>query len=71
MIVIKEASCSSNVLTLESPEQPIPVKKQDKYNIVRWAVTGHNDLYINSLCHGICDIYIRNTSSDWKELCYL
>ena len=72
--LLNKASCSSNVLTLESPEQPIPVKKQDKYNIVRWAVTGRNDLYINSLCHGICDTFISqsNTSSqDWKELCYL
>lgn len=32
---------------------PVPVKKQPKYNVARWAVTGRDDLYLNSLCHGI------------------
>jgi hypothetical protein len=32
-------------------ENSIYVKKQNKYNITRWAVTGRNDTYINSLLH--------------------
>ncbi len=36
---------------LTSVQQPIPVKKQAKYNISRWAVTGRNDLWMNTLCH--------------------
>ena len=31
---------SNNLLDLTSAAQPIPVKKQNKYNILRWSVTG-------------------------------
>ena len=41
---------AGQMLSLESPEQPIPVKKQSKYNITRWAVTGRDDLGINTAC---------------------
>lgn len=37
-------------LRLESAEDPTPVKKQRKYNITRWAVTGRDDLGINTAC---------------------
>ncbi len=40
-------------LKLESPECPIPVKKQQKYNITRWAVTGRNNVFINTSCYKI------------------
>jgi len=30
---------------------PIPVKKQLKYNLARWAVTGRDDLWLNTRCH--------------------
>lgn len=36
------------IVTLESPEYPIPCKKQDKYNLTRWAVTGHEDTIQNT-----------------------
>jgi len=39
--------------TLNSASYPIPVKKQLKYNISRWAITGHNDLWLNTQCHKI------------------
>jgi hypothetical protein len=42
-----------NLLALESPSQPIPVKKQPKYNVTRWAVTGRNSLYANTVCYDI------------------
>ncbi len=61
-------------LRLESVQQPIPVKKQAKYNITRWAVTGRDDLAINSACYRIHDVLRRRgeTSPEpWKELCYL
>lgn len=38
---------------LTSAKLPIPVKKQAKYNVSRWAITGRNDLWINTLCHRI------------------
>lgn len=63
-----------NFLRLESSEAPIPVKKQDKYNITRWAVTGRDDLTINTKCQRIHDVLVsHNDTPDnaWKELCYL
>lgn len=31
--------------------QPVPVKNEAKHNSSRWAVTGRNDLWINTICH--------------------
>jgi len=67
-----EMSCKE--LKLESPSQPIPVKKQEKYNINRWALTGRDDLRINTKCYKIYNSLVRNDNTepnDWKELCYL
>jgi hypothetical protein len=61
-------------LKLESPVQPIPVKKQEKYNINRWALTGRDDLKINTKCYQIYNGLIKKDSTnpyEWKELCYL
>ena len=44
------AAGAGHELSLEAPSQPIPVKKQDKYNITRWAVTGRDDIGINTRC---------------------
>lgn len=64
---------AGNKLRLESPEQPIPVKKQEKYNIYRWALTGRDDLYINTVCYKIYNAFLKGKTNkeDWKELCYL
>ena len=67
-----EMSCKE--LNLESPSQPIPVKKQEKYNINRWALTGRDDLGINTICYKIYNFLVTNNNTepnDWKELCYL
>lgn len=61
-------------LELGSAAQPIPVKKQDKYNVVRWAVTGRDDLGINTKCRQIYVAMQRSSTASeqhWKELCYL
>ena len=60
-------------LRLETASCPIPVKKQRKYNLSRWAVTGRDDLAINAACERI---YRGLAAADadpaaWKELCYL
>ena len=65
---------AGNRLHLESSEQPIPVKKQEKYNITRWAVTGRDDLGINTTCWRIFESLKKNHVSNddaWRELCYL
>jgi hypothetical protein len=64
---------AGHCLSLESPQHPIPVKKQEKYNITRWAVTGAHDLQINTECWKIYQTFLQSDASekDWKELCYL
>src|SRR5439155_3472823 len=65
---------AGNRLQLETPQDPVPVKKQEKYNLNRWAVTGRNDLAINTACHRIYESLRKQTLRDddcWRELCYL
>jgi hypothetical protein len=60
--------------SLTSANYPIPVKKQAKYNIARWAVTGRDDTWLNSMCYRI---YKKLVSTDntklksWENLCEL
>ena len=71
---LMQVSGAGNRLHLESSEQPIPVKKQGKYNVTRWAVTGRDDLGINTACWRICEGLKANPSAsddEWRELCYL
>ncbi|HEX4270854.1 MAG TPA: hypothetical protein VHZ32_05685, partial [Rhizomicrobium sp.] len=70
-------------LTLESAACPVPVKKQRKYNLARWAVTGRDNLAINAACERIYQGMLAGEQGasaragatkeypDWKELCYL
>ncbi|MEN6325474.1 MAG: hypothetical protein ABFD18_04585 [Syntrophomonas sp.] len=69
-----DQSKAGKVLTIESPEQPVSVKKQAKYNITRWAVTGRDDLGINTACWHIYENLLQTgnkNDTDWQELCYL
>lgn len=53
---------------------PIPVKKQAKYNIARWAVTGRDDFWLNTMCFRIEKHLVKSKSnkhSDWRDLCEL
>ncbi len=60
-------------LHLESPACPVPVKKQRKYNLSRWAVTGRDDIGVNAACQRIYEQLVATGADDaaWKELCYL
>ncbi len=60
-------------LRLETAGCPVPVKKQRKYNLSRWAVTGRDDIAINAACERIYHGMNAGGASDrdWKELCYL
>ena len=62
----------NNVLNLESPQQPIPVKKQEKYNINRWALTGRDDLGINTKIYRLLEEFKKDTPAkeDWQKLLY-
>ena len=62
---------AGNLLQLESPQCPVPVKKQRKYNLARWAVTGRDNLAVNAACERIYRGMLERPDPDWKELCYL
>ncbi len=42
-----------NELSLESPETPLVCKKQEKYNPIRWAVSGRDNVHINTACYSL------------------
>lgn len=62
-------------LRLETAALPTPVKKQHKYNITRWAVSGRDDLNANTACWHIYNNLLsagdQAEDEDWQELCYL
>lgn len=66
---------AGNRLHLGTAAQPVPVKKQDKYNLLRWAVTGRDDLGINTQCWQVFEAMQaakgQASDADWTELCYL
>jgi hypothetical protein len=62
---------AGQALSLESAACPVPVKKQRKYNLARWAVTGRDNLAINAACQRIFQGMLKSSNPDWKELCYL
>lgn len=59
-------------LTIATAAHPISVKKQAKYNVTRWALSGRDDLHLNSLCYESFYALKRSnnvTDSDWQQLC--
>jgi hypothetical protein len=72
VLTLLQAPGAGQNLTLESAACPVPVKKQRKYNLARWAVTGRDNTAINAACQRICEGMLRDeAAADWKELCYL
>jgi hypothetical protein len=57
----------------QSAAEPVPTKKQGKYNVTRWAVTGRDDLFVNTTCQRIHDSLVDVPLDDprWGELCEL
>jgi hypothetical protein len=60
-------------LHLQSAACPVPVKKQRKYALARWAVTGRDDIAINAACQRVYEgiAAAKHDTAAWKELCYL
>jgi len=61
-------------LKLESANDPIPVKKQPKYNIMRWSATGRDDVWANTACWRVFNRLREDPSASpqqWKTLCRL
>jgi len=70
---LKVKTTSGNqMLRLETAAYPVPVKKQRKYNLTRWAVTGRDDIGVNAACQRIyAALKNRGGDDDWRELCRL
>lgn len=82
ILKLSKNSNSLNKIHLESSDQPIPVKKRNMYNLTRWALTGRDNVGINTKCYKVYNnlIKIETESNDkgttkiyklWKTLCYL
>jgi len=71
LLKIKKSSYANQELNLQSVKQPIPVKKQQKYNINRWALSGRNDLWLNTTCYNLY-IHIKPFRNEeyFKKLCF-
>jgi hypothetical protein len=67
------ASRAARPAVLASAAQPIPVKKQAKNNLARWAVSGRDSTWINSLCHRLAAALPDEPerAADWQTLCRL
>ena len=69
---VLSATSKKKIIDFTSSSYPIPVKKQPKYNIARWAVTGRDDYWLNTICFRI-EKYLRlndiNDQSEWAQLC--
>jgi hypothetical protein len=64
------ADHAGEILRIESAAYPVPVKKQRKYNLTRWAVTGRDDIAINAACQRIY-VALKNCDAPddaWREL---
>lgn len=59
-------------ITIATSNFPIKTKKQNKYNVTRWAVTGRDSMKMNSQCFLLYKS-IKNIPEShlWERLCYL
>ncbi len=59
----------NKVIDITTPSVPIVVKKQTKYSLSRWSVSGLGGHYINTLCYNYLQtIKNKNSLATWKKL---
>ena len=70
--VLEDAAFDTGAeVVLGSVADPVPVKKQPKYNATRWALTGRDDLGLNTRCFARAR-ELERTGGDreaWRALC--
>jgi len=74
VLKIRNKRFGSKFVDLTNPEFPCITKKQSKYNILRWAVTGRDDNKINTICWKIFNKFKLKKEKklvSWKKLCFL
>ena len=68
---IVEKSKINKKIIITNAKHPIVTKKQAKYNIMRWSLSGRDNLYINTLCYRIYAHFRKNKISNkknWQKL---
>jgi hypothetical protein len=68
--ILSDASYTKPVIEFK-PKFPIQVKKQEKYNIFRWAIGGRDNLRLNADCYRIYKhLVIKGSTNEaaWKSL---
>ena len=72
---MKQCENASILPGFTNSEYPVIVKKQQKYNINRWAVTGRSDQKLNTFCHRAAKQITHNKSLDvipnWQKVLQL
>ena len=73
--LLDDVEDTAEPLVLETPDCPIPVKKQPKYNITRWAVSGRDDTWINTACWRLFEKMQHSAKAfdegKWRHLCLM
>ena len=64
---ISKTKKNSKKLSLTDSKNPILVRKQNKYTINRWAITGRNDSKLNAFCYQIFDYLKKNKIKSRKN----
>ena len=72
-MIANEAFQSCSEIRPQSAEEPSPTKKQRKYNLTRWAVSGKGDNFLNTVCQRMHDDLRDVPLGDdrWRHLCEL
>ncbi len=65
------AFAAGDELRLTSLADPIPVKKQPKYNVTRWALSGRDDVGRNRACFARARELARSggAADEWRAVC--
>ena len=69
-LVDRSINTEKHKIPVSSARAPVRVKKQPKYNIVRWGASGVCDSQINSMCYYYLSRRDKGLDLDWKRLCY-
>ncbi len=69
---LKHLERKADPIRLETSQVPVPVKKQRKYNLTRWGVTGRDDTRLNTLCwRKFSEMTSASRTQEWEDLLYL
>ena len=71
--IVAEIS-GGDAVGLTNTAHPVVVKKQRKYNLNRWALSGRDDLRLNTAAHRLTEAAVASGGDDpatWRDVCEL